>query len=185
MALSPYDDTNYPGIMIDDGGGPTFHLTVREALGLLITKPIGRDLLSGICNSPAPGFGPWSNAKVKLMRGTGTHVPDAGASGPEGGSVAIAVGATQNAFEDGVGCPAAVKWNPNIFVTPSGSRRPFIGLAHELIHALHYTTGTRLRGGDEPGNEEFQTVGLGQYEGSAITERKIRAAFGIADRTQY
>ena len=37
--------------------------------------------------------------------------------------------------------PSAIKWNPQQTVTPDGKRPPFIGLAHEMIHARHNLKG--------------------------------------------
>lgn len=58
--------------------------------------------------------------------------------------------------------------------------RPFIYLAHELIHCLHSLTGTKHRENDEPA-----TIGLGQYASEPLTENRFLAAFGLPQRTHY
>jgi hypothetical protein len=89
----------------------------------------------------------------------------------------------QLSFLDGdVGSPSSIRWNPNQFSTPDGHRPPFIGLAHELIHALR-----NLRG-DTPvmvEDDERDVTGLRLSQGNAITENAIRADHGIAPRTRY
>lgn len=66
----------------------------------------------------------------------------------------------------------------------------WIVLAHELIHALHYLTGTKqegesLHGGKSVKNEELQTVGLGKFAGAAITENRLRDEAKLTLRAQY
>jgi hypothetical protein len=66
----------------------------------------------------------------------------------------------------------------------------WIVLAHELIHALHYLTGTKQAGesdhlGKSVLNEELQTVGLGKFAGGGITENSLRAEAKLKPRLQY
>jgi hypothetical protein len=68
-------------------------------------------------------------------------------------------------------------------------RPPYIGLAHELVHAL------RDQRGEQPGFDtntptgvlyEYLCVGLGPFAGEPITENTVRAgALGVAPRLQY
>jgi hypothetical protein len=59
-------------------------------------------------------------------------------------------------------------------------RPPAIGLAHELVHALHNAAG------DQPGDEfgaftttltELLAVGLGPFQAEAVSENTLRAAW--------
>ncbi|OUS28656.1 hypothetical protein A9Q99_11635 [Gammaproteobacteria bacterium 45_16_T64] len=66
---------------------------------------------------------------------------------------------------------------------------PFLGLAHELIHVLHFQQG--LLDGFDPSNptqrleEEYRTVGLGIYLDETITENALRHEMGLAYRLSY
>ena len=89
------------------------------------------------------------------------------------------------------------------------SRPLYIGLAHELIHSLHYSQGTVIHKSEEGYNnyyikekiwffhktrmiqeplieaEELFTIGLSDYRTSKITENRIRAEHGLQKRTAY
>lgn len=81
------------------------------------------------------------------------------------------------------GTGTVIHWNPNIISTPDGDRPPFIGLAHELIHAMQNLRGTALRNSRE---EEYATVGLEPYQlKRKRNENAIRHEHGIAARAQY
>jgi len=78
----------------------------------------------------------------------------------------------------------------------ASSRPTFIGLAHELIHSLHYTTGNfditvssyiGLDGTSQKAKKEEQaTVGVGfSYTTSYPTENLIRAEAGLNARAYY
>ena len=56
-------------------------------------------------------------------------------------------------------------------------RPPAIGLAHELIHAWRFMTGTRA-----DGEHEEQAIGLGEFSDEAFTENRFREAFGLTAR---
>jgi hypothetical protein len=82
---------------------------------------------------------------------------------------------------------ARVKWNAanQSVVAP---RPPYIGLAHELVHALHDQRG------DQPGFDtntptgvlyEYLCVGLGPFAAEPITENAVRASAGIPQRLNY
>ncbi|MQA18199.1 M91 family zinc metallopeptidase [Rugamonas rivuli] len=71
------------------------------------------------------------------------------------------------------------------FDTPS-----WLVLAHELIHALHYLTGSAVDGetdfdGERVKNEEMSTVGLGAWKGNVFTENRLRKEAGLRDRPRY
>lgn len=173
-------NVTFPNIRIDDAGGSsTFVLTVREALDRIASQPKGARMLAEI--NAGPAFGAW-NGVVKIYRAQG--VVDPNNPGAEGGSKASAV--REDLAKNGIGSPSGVAWNPNIYVVPGqGSRPPFIGLAHELVHAWHNVNGIKRQNYDE--EEEF-TVGLGQWavaNPNAITENVIRLEHGLSIRLQY
>lgn len=175
MALHSYNDT-YPNIRIDDAGGAsTFLLTAREALDKIASQPVGKRLLKEI-NEHAPTFGPWGGS-IKIYR---AQLPI-----EQGGSKAAAVNEL-NAKAPGVGSASGVAWNSNIFAIPGqGPRPPFVGLAHELIHAWHNALGTKKQDYDD---EEAFTVGLGPYMvpgPNSITENMIRLEHNVSIRHRY
>ncbi len=182
MPLFDYDAVNFPGIKIEDtGGASTYVLTVREALNHIVAQPVGHRMLTEII-AHAPVFATW-NAKIKILRPAG-KVVDITNPGSEGGSKCAAC-SNGNAM-NGTGSASGVYWNPNIFVVPErGYRPPFIGLAHELVHAWHNALGTKKGNYDE---EESFTVGIGIYavaDPHSITENKIRLEHNVPIRHKY
>ncbi|BFG80384.1 hypothetical protein PTKU46_84180 [Paraburkholderia terrae] len=94
----------------------------------------------------------------------------------------LAAGATR-----GIGGHTRVRWNASNLTSAGTARPPFIGLGHELIHALH-----NMRG-NQPGAEngtttalyEYLCVGLGPYAAFPNTENALRAGAGVALRPYY
>jgi hypothetical protein len=173
---------NYPGIIIrnDITKNPTFPQTVRDQLNLIISKPCGLLLLDGInecaIDYQAIGF------KIAILRASNkVDLNHADAiTRWEGGNVTRMTNEING--RDGTGTTSAIFYNPNVYQTPDGDRPPFIGLAHELIHAYHNLIG------DTPATrheDEFRVAGLEPYEDETITENKIRAEHNIPPRTQY
>ncbi len=58
--------------------------------------------------------------------------------------------------------------------------RPYIYLAHELIHCLHSLKGTKHRENDEPA-----TIGLNEYANDPLTENQFLTDYGFQRRTHY
>jgi hypothetical protein len=179
MAMHDYN-AQHPNIKIQDGGGAsTFLLTVREALDRIASQPVGARLLGALNNGPV--FGGW-NACIKILRPN--TVADLDNPGAEGGNRAVAIDETR--ATGGAGCATAVYFNPTVWVVPGqGSRPPFIGLAHELVHAWHNAYGTKKGSYDE---EEQFTVGLGVYavpNANSITENRIRVEHNLPVRHRY
>ena len=120
---------------------------------------------------------------------------------------------------NGRGTDAIVYFNPRLdpaipTMTPDGrvvaqrGRPAFIGLGHELIHALHFINGThaatvgaegslRARFGEHSFRtgsgakisatedlEELNTIGIGRYE-KGITENALRRFYGLSTRGAY
>jgi hypothetical protein len=175
--------TGYPFIVVstDSAQNPTFHLTVKEALDKINSKPVGKKLLkaiskSNVSTSTARTF------KVKIVRPTVTG--DISKPGAEGGSRAVAF--NELAAEGGGGCASACYWNPNIYSVPApsgaGVRPAFIGLAHELIHCMHNAEGTKKHAYMD---EENFTVGLESYANEAICENTVRKEHGLSARLSY
>ena len=179
MALVDYNAALFPGIRIDDpGGASTFAATCRDSLDRIISKPLGLRLLTEI-SGRAPHFGPWGGG-IKIYRAERRI--------EEGGSKAAPVNEID--AKNGTGSASGVAWNSNIWVIPQqGQRPPYIGLAHELIHAWHNAYGIKRQNYDD---EENFTVGLGAYmipdptaNPATITENMIRLEHGIPIRHRY
>ena len=83
----------------------------------------------------------------------------------------------QTAASNGQGTVCAVDFS-NARVPMN--ERPYIYLAHELIHCLHSLTSTK-----HPNNDEPATIGLGGHEHDALTENRFLDALGLQRRTHY
>ena len=92
----------------------------------------------------------------------------------------------RTAGEDGTGSAAWVYYSNYEIITKSGTwLPPFITLGHELIHCLHYLTGT-CRTGHGGKDEEWATVGIKGFAGETHTENGIRADFAdMPQRAKY
>lgn len=198
---------NYnPGIFIDNQWGMSFIHKTKEALNLISSRSIGKDLLS-ILSKRHQGVGTTRGKVVVIVLGMGTFNP---ANGPSsmGKTMAIPMGGTTNRQAPiagtkirlpGTGANACVQYNPHIEhqYTRAVSVRtpPFVALAHELIHALHFMSGdiakpyswTNGVGNSSCGAilEEARTVGLGRFRNTRISENAIRREQGLTLRTFY
>lgn len=100
------------------------------------------------------------------------------------------------------GMGVVVTWNPDqpdaLAVGGAAPREPYIGLAHEMIHAYHYVRGICARKvaglagawvgkmpDDGLAEEELRTVGLGPYADESPSENEIRKENGVALRDTY
>lgn len=179
---TPYDKINGIVIRTDPAKNPTFHLTVKEQLDLLYTKPVGKKLLDEIGASKVAGF---KGAKVAIMRASDkVDMTDNVAKWHQGNTTyGIDMSkAKPDKGKNGVGTPSIIKYNPNIFKNPDGERPPFIGLAHELIHAHHNLYGIT---GSPTANDESEVVGFKKNKDLPITENKIRAEHKVGPRKTY
>ncbi|TCK35255.1 NleD-like pathogen effector protein (putative zinc metallopeptidase) [Paraburkholderia sp. BL8N3] len=96
---------------------------------------------------------------------------------------AAAWASAQMRFLDGdIGSPSMIRWNPSKYDSPDGHRPPFIGLAHELIHAMRSLKGETAVYAEA---DELAVTGLRPYPAGPITENAIRADHGIAPRSRY
>jgi hypothetical protein len=186
--------SSYPGIAIATHGDPgSFAEVVNAALREIGSRPMGRMLLSSIeLDGPAPPatangakvtirdaarFYGRTNVSIRANEARGCWQP------------------SQGALTEGPGTFSIIHWDPNLKQTPDGVRPPFIGLAHELIHARRNLLGIGYLNDNR--TEELHTVGLsllGSPVGvtrndrrrlGAITENDIRAEHGIEPRTRY
>lgn len=200
MAITPMTVTPsaYPGISIGTLVNPgNFAAVVNAALREIASRPIGRMLLSSIeLDGPAPPAAA-NGAKVTIC--------DAARDARRWHNVSIRFSEThacwqapqgaQGAPTEGPGTFTRIYWNADLRQTPDGVRPPFIGLAHELIHARRNLLGIGYL--NDSRTEERHTVGLsllGSPGGitqndrrrlGPISENDIRAEHGIDFRRQY
>lgn len=191
-----------------------FRGDVKAALSMIASKPIGRQLLvdvSNACGVPhrkvvieysaaGSSAAPMSNAgrsERKKIQKVGPNSPSLNAQALLGAPELVAklgakVDGAPRAVIPNVGASAVVTWNPDD--NGIDGRPSFIALAHELIHALHYVTGTCYRSAtgmvSDLGNagimeEEMRTVGFGAYAGEVPSENAIRGEHGVALRADY
>ncbi|SEG91380.1 Papain fold toxin 1, glutamine deamidase [Actinacidiphila yanglinensis] len=167
----------------DSGTDPRFLETVQEDLRRLASKPTGRALLERIAAAATTSkLAAWQQAKVKIERtGAGTVIGKRAEFLAHAGNVTKPIN-SQWATQSGKGTLSLVRYNPNAWETADGLRPPFIGLAHELIHAYR-----NLNGLSHPtaAVDEAQLVGFGEYADLEFTENKIRAEHGLAPRRTY
>lgn len=173
----------YPHIVIkyDPTADPTFALVATEALKIIDSGPIGHRMLSDIEAAPVMSK---DNYKVCIMKFK--------AKGPggelDGSSKTVTCSHQDSTFQDqlnnipGVGTTSAVKWISSQWVTPDGQRPPFIGLAHELVHAWNNALGTSC---NNVSDDEKTVVGLLPTNNNAVTENAIRTEHGLQMRTAY
>lgn len=153
---------------------------VSEALNTIYSKPVGKKLMDeivGLASKKKFGY------TVCIMRPANLSFGDYDGKGPNWSSGSIAKRADETSACNGAGSVTAVTWNPNGIATPDGSRPAFIGLAHELIHALYNLKGEAY---SNTADEELRTVGIAPFaDAREITENKIRAEHNIPVRTAY
>lgn len=181
-------DTRWDGIIIrirqENGVNESvvYPTLVLGALNTIYAQRTGKRLLDRIvshANKKKFGY------TVCIMRPDKLAMvkPTDGGGGPRWSAGNLAKRMNESDACNGAGTITAVTWNANSLSTPGGARPPFIGLAHELIHALYSLEGKGFLGTDD---EELRTVGLAPYANKrSITENKIRAEHGIALRTEY
>ena len=158
-----------------------FPSLVSESLNRIASQPLGRSLLDQIVAQAAKKeFG----YTVCIMRPAGLSINVRDGNAPQWSGSSRAVRGNETRAKNGAGTISAVTWNANGLAVPGqGPRPPFIGLAHELIHALYNLLGQALPDDDQ---EELATVGLPPVAARRpITENGIRAEHGLPLRTAY
>lgn len=206
--------TKWNGVVIKTrpGDSKAFPGQVHAALDEIASQPAGKQLLQEIGDHQGNDqFGykvaimPQASEKRQTFFGRPRTYAD--------GNVTKSA-SDEKASTPGEGAASSVKWNPQQTVTPDGKRPPFIGLAHEMIHAHNNLKGessliskpsgsTANTGAQGPGkiaqqktslpadpkiDDENKVVGLGQYADSAaypLTENTIRQEHGLAPRQTY
>ena len=206
--------TKWNGVVIKTrpGDSKAFTGQVHAALDEIASQPAGKQLLQEIGDHQSNDkFGykvaimPQASEKRQTLFGRPRTYAD--------GNVTRSA-SDQKASTPGEGTVSSVKWNPQQTVTPDGKRPPFIGLAHEMIHAHNNLKGessliskpsssTAGMGAQGPGEtaqaktsrpadpkieDENKVVGLGKYADSAaypLTENTIRQEHGLPPRQAY
>lgn len=185
---------------------PMFAARALIALNTLATVEVGRELFRAIKNAcSAWGFQPGMLSKrVFIERSTTacTAIPTTDTRAtfrrslqqPGQGQLLVAH-AYARTVQRNVGCSGIVRWNPSNAVFGSQRNRPsYIALAHELIHCLHYVTGTchripaltfDLTVDSGLAEEEARTTGLFPFDNEPLSENAFRRAFGLPSRTEY
>jgi Effector protein len=186
-------DQGHPGIYIIDDKPNFFHLC-STALNRIRSQPVGAGLIKTI------------SAKC-LMSDLKLYINDCSTSStePRQWRSACAYEATTGGdgkpyVVPGQGSTTSVGWYPSD-EHPEGNRPAFIGLAHELIHALYNLHGLIIR---DPADvtldnkygmpqgvtvgkavDEARVTGLGRFASLPFTENAIRREHGVADRLGY
>ncbi|MBV4481179.1 M91 family zinc metallopeptidase [Pseudomonas khavaziana] len=191
--------TSWNGILIrtKDDDSLTFVHAVNRALEVIASRPIGKRLLESITASGGERgaeakFGykiciqPADSTKTSWLfferrRYLGTNVTRAASE--------------ENASLLNKGSVSSIKWNPVQVSTPDGDRPPFVGLAHELLHAYrnlygeskltHESIAGMSRAGHYKQIDEYEVVGIMGYEDLPLTENKIRSEHNIPLRQFY
>lgn len=163
-------------VRVDANDSPMYVAMVKEALTKINSKPIGKRLIEAIAANGAPKFG----YKVCITRPSMQVVEVDGNTFMGEGNLAVRI--REDLACNGTGSPTQVKFNQNTIYTPDGSRPNFIGLAHELVHAMHNIMGDASQ---DTQDEEYRTVGLGTFRNEEICENTIRAEHGVPLRLQY
>ncbi len=189
---------------------PFFVPIVKEALGKIAESATGAKLLDLIAKA-APrhraDFPPSVNVmvvpqsmtfvqsghKAAYYSGGGmnkTLMPsvDPRHKAPEG-CMFYKVGGSQNAAKDpasstlkGQGTVCTMYFtNVEVITSKGETARPYIVLAHELIHSYHCLYGIKKEGKDE----ELCTTGIDGFEDQEITENKIRTELKVQKRLAY
>jgi hypothetical protein len=186
----PFDTASrYPGILIrmkNQTDSVLFPTLVNDALAKIASTPTGLKLLQGISQRVGQAkFG----YTVCIQRADMTY--NSGCATKWVGTNKAVRGNEINAITPGLGSISAITYNANMIGTPDGNRPPWIGLAHELIHAYYNLKGKGLGSGTIVNingaveREEMATVGLGPGPHRSITENKIRAEHNLPLRTTY
>jgi hypothetical protein len=184
----PDTQTPFDGIIVRTKAtdSKSFATKVIAALNTIYSKPVGKALLDGIVSmidkqkfgytvcimpkeSVKKSFGPLIRWRTYERGSVTKAASDAAASDPTLGAV------------------SSIKWDPIHNKTPDGSRPPYIGLAHELIHCYHNLRGssTLVGGAERVKEDEMRVTGLRGFEQEPISENRIRAEHNLPYRSSY
>jgi hypothetical protein len=163
-----------------------FPTQANEALEKIASKPVGAQLLQEISDN-SKGAEAQFGYRVCIQPAASTKEPGLFFR-PRNytGTNVTKAAHEEGAVTPGEGSVSAIRWNPQQTQTPDGERPPFIGLAHELLHAKRNLQGESKHIG--PGGtalDEKEVVGLGEHASLALSENKIREEHGISRREKY
>ncbi|MGI9282809.1 MAG: M91 family zinc metallopeptidase [Endozoicomonas sp.] len=91
---------------------------------------------------------------------------------------------------NGPGTNSRVYYDPRKNFNAVGIRPAYVGLSHELIHHYYNMRGAQISHSEDSAHfstvlYEYMCVGLGPWNGAAISENQIRQDAGVALRTRY
>lgn len=118
----------------------------------------------------------------------GTAVFPAGVALAAVDAAKVVIGTVLNAgATKGIGGHTRARWNASNLTSAGTARPSYIGLGHELIHALHNMRGKQpgVENGTTTALYEYLCVGLGPFAGLPNTENALRAGAGVAPRPYY
>lgn len=207
------EEINYPGRSFFQRSGvrtpSDFILRVKRDLDKIASKPIGRNLLQLIAKRHK-GVGTESGKTVTINCGMPTLKPLPGQHAPKSRTFATTSNNDEKFMNSknvagvamlfaGKGNSAHVYYDPSLnydsilrIKTPS-----YLALAHELIHAYHYMSGSltcdmtplpkdyKRFSVRFPLIEEAKTIGAGHYRSTRISENAIRREHNLEERKYY
>ena len=100
----------------------------------------------------------------------------------------VVIGTVLNAGANrSIGGHTRARWNASNLTSAGIPRPPYIGLGHELIHALHNMRGEQpgVENGTTTALYEYLCVGLGSFAGLPNTENALRAGAAVPLRPYY
>jgi hypothetical protein len=182
--VGQWNDVTHPQPDMEVEGTTAFVNQVTNDLNTIRGTPTGRQTLDGLAASGQ------QTSIVQVPPGSGNsaashHPLDAFANGAPGAGTPISVGYdnTSNSMGDGT--------------QPWHARPPHVGLHHELVHALHATTGQMQAGSvNDPlaaaagvnipiPQREAQATGIGPFAGTSPTDNSYRTDLGLPTRPTY
>ena len=194
----------YPGVGIaaeNQAESPFWKGNLIEVLGQLAGLKTGKKLLKAIGSAQPeyvkPGLTPGENVRIyPLLGGAYLRQKPSGEIGPNEASPGALPDKMKAALgRDGVmGSTVYVNWsNSAAILMRSQLIHPAVVLGHELIHALHFLTGT---GRQDYMEEEMMTIGFGTVDDVTfdpedkdtlppLCDNRLRWDLGIARRTEY
>ena len=189
-------------VCYDPGLNPFFKAIFVENMRIIESCAVGKTLLKLICDA-LPRFRGTFPAGINVMDKPqkvkyvesghapmfGKIVPAPGVNryvAPRGcnhyiiGSSCNAALSTEDS-ENGQGSVCDMMFTNAQFITSKGEpARPFIVLAHELIHSYHCLYGIK-----KSEDEELWTTGIGAYENEPMSENVFRDQLKLPRREEY
>ena len=120
-------------------------------------------------------------SSIVAVPGSDRYVAPKGCNHYVVGSSANAAVLPDESFNGKGGSVCKMLFNNAQFITSKGeSVRPYLVLAHELIHSYHCLYGLK-----KDDDEELWTSGIGVYNDEPMSENVFRDQYKIARRTEY